>query len=130
MKYLFHTFVAKDGSALLVGVKRDTVNTRQYWSGEYDKKISDRLWRNGWNYKTRDNRYVDDSDTYYYQSPAKDFGIYNNDDFKNVSSQRKKDNDQLGRKHKEEMLQRMRDYLLNHYPEQWLKLKKRNDVNP
>lgn len=91
---------ANDGSAAIVGVIRNSSELGQTWGGEYQKKVADRLNRNGWNFKTRDNRYVDDSDTYYYggdtkRSPANDFGVYTNNDFKNKKN--------LINKYKEEM---------------------------
>ena len=45
---------------------------------------------NGWNYKTRSNRYVDDSDTYYYNSDANDFDIHNSNNFKQVKDYNQK----------------------------------------
>lgn len=84
----FEIFVASDGSALVVGVDRNKVSIGITWGGERIKKVADRLNSNGWNFKTRDNRYVDDSDEYYYggdvkRSPANDFGLYKSSDFRN-----------------------------------------------
>ena len=56
------------------------------------KKTGDRRWSNGWNWKDRNNHYMDDSDIYYYggdkvrgghnPSVAGDFGINTNYDYK------------------------------------------------
>ena len=56
------------------------------------KKTGDRRWANGWNWKDRNNHYMDDSDIYYYggdkvrggQNPsvAGYFGINTNYDYK------------------------------------------------
>ena len=128
MKYLFHIFTANDGTALLVGVDRNTIQTKPHWGGEYQKKVADRLWSNGWNFKTRDNRYVDDSNTYYYQSPTKDFGVKNSNDFKNKMSDNKKNLERTPKDEREKTkmhnLQRMRDYLMKYYPDTFKKLNK------
>lgn len=86
MKYFFLPFVAKDNTTLVIGVDRNKIQTLHSWEGEHEKKVSDRLARNGWNFKVRSNKYVDDSDTYYYQSPAKDFGIWDSNGFQNVKN--------------------------------------------
>lgn len=76
---------ANDGTTAIAGVIRGSVDLGSTWGGEYQKKVADRLNNNGWNFKTRDNRYVDDSDTYYYggkdRSPAEDFGLHTNRDY-------------------------------------------------
>ena len=43
---------------------------------------------NGWSHKTRNNRYLDDSDVYYTNrtSPVNDFGYHTSDDYKNKLS--------------------------------------------
>lgn len=128
MNYLFHIFTANDGTAILVGVDRNTIQTGSHWSGEQEKKVADRLWRNGWNNKTRDNRYVDDSDTYYYQSPAKDFGVYTNNNFQGKMSTNKKALEaqpkELQMQFKNDKLKHMRDYLQRNYPQTFNKLNK------
>lgn len=128
MRYLFHIFTANDGTSILVGVDRNKIQTGVTWGGEVEKKVADRLWRNGWNFKTRDNRYVDDRDTYYYQSPAKDFGLHKSDDYKNRKQGIKQQKDMMGKEqHKQwrqDRLKHLRDYLQRYYPEQWKKLNK------
>ena len=127
MKYLFQIFVANDGTAMLVGINRSTIDTGVYWDGEHEKKVNDRLWRNGWNFKTRDNRYTDDSDTYYYNSPAKDFGVHNSNDFQNKKSDNERaysSNSENKESIKQKKLKQMRDYLERHHPQIFNKLKK------
>ena len=115
---------AKDGSAAVVGVTRDSVELGQTWGGEYHKKVADRLNRNGWNFKTRDNRYVDDSDTYYYggddnNSPANDFGIYNNRDYNGMMNMIDKYKGQMSDENfkdwRKNAHQHMKDYMKRHY---------------
>ena len=128
MQYLFHIFYAADGTAALVGIDRDTIDTGFTWGGEVQKKISDRFWNNGYNPKTHDNRYADDSDTYYYQSPAKDFGLYKNKDLQNRKNDIKQQKDLMDNERyknwRQERLKHMRDYLQNHYPKDFERLTK------
>lgn len=84
----FVSYAAKDGSGIVVGLDRNKVATTNTWGGEMTKKTGDRRWANGWNWKDRNNHYMDDSDIYYYggdkvragQNPsvAGDFGINTN----------------------------------------------------
>ena len=128
MKYVFEMFTANDGTTLLVGIKRDSVKTGVTWSGEHLKKVSDRLKNNGWNHKTRDSKYVDDSDRYYYQSPANDFGVHNSEDFKSKLNQNNKDLNSYpeGEReaYKQGRIKNMREYLKKHYPDVLKKLRK------
>ena len=63
MKAYFTVYQANDGICLLVGLDRSKIKTGSTWGGELTKKTADRVMNNGWNFKTRSNRYVDDSDT-------------------------------------------------------------------
>ena len=81
MKAYFTIYKANDGTYLLVGIDRNKMKIGRTWGGEATKKTADRIMRNGWNMKTRSNRYVDDSDTYYYSDKGKYFGINNNHTF-------------------------------------------------
>lgn len=119
MKSLFQCYTAKDGTAVVVGIDRNTIETGVTWGGEEEKKVADRLMSNGWNFKTRDNRYVDDSDTYYYNSPAKDFGLHKSDDYKNKLSDLeniKKSNHPDYETYRREAVKSLRDYMKRHYP--------------
>ena len=89
----FVSYTAKDGSGIVVGLDRNKVATTYTWGGEMTKKTGDRLWSNDWNWKDRNNHYMDDSDIYYYggdkvrsgqrrPSVAGDFGINTNYDYK------------------------------------------------
>lgn len=126
MNYLFHVFAANDGKAILVGVDRNSIETGIYWSGEHEKRISDRLWQNGYTHGVG-NYYADDSDKYYYQSPAKDFGVHHSKDYKI-----KKDNDERllqmqpedgKEKYKQDRLEHFRNYIKNNYPNTYKKIK-------
>ena len=127
MKFLFHIFKANDGTSLLIGVDRDTIQTRPFWGGEYQKKVADRMWQNGIK-RTGGTKYVDDKDMYYYQSPAKDFGVYNSKDFKGKMSDNKnaleRQPSENRTKFKKDKLQHMRDYLKKYYPDTLRKLNK------
>lgn len=82
----YTVYKAKNGKAIVVGIDKSKVPMGNTWSGELTKKLADRVWNNGWNFKTRSNRYVDDSDTYYTNpsAPSKDFGYRTNHDYKNM----------------------------------------------
>lgn len=82
----YTVYKTKNGKGVVVGIDKKKVETGSTWGGELTKKLADRVMKNGWNFKTRSNRYVDDSDTYYTNptSPAKDFGYRTNHDFKNM----------------------------------------------
>jgi len=80
-KALYTVYRAKDGSSVVVGLDKNKVETTTTWGGEMTKKTGDRIWANGWNPKTRSNRYVDDSDRYYYSRDGQYFGLHNNDNF-------------------------------------------------
>lgn len=87
MKAHFAIYKANDGSCLLVGLDRNTVPTGITDGGsKVTKKVADRVNSNGWNFKTRSNRYVDDSDTYYYGKKGNYFGLYKNDNYKGLKS--------------------------------------------
>lgn len=90
MSSVFFIYKAQDGMFLLVGVDRSKMPMGITWGGETTKKVADRRMANGWNYKTRSNRYVDDSDTYYYNSDANDFDIHNSNNFKQVKDYNQK----------------------------------------
>lgn len=81
----FVSYAAKDGSGIVVGLDRNKVLTTNTFGGEMTKKTGDRRWNNGWNWKGRNNSYMDDSDTYYYgggkESAPGDFGIHTNADY-------------------------------------------------
>ena len=76
MKAFFIIFTANDGTALLVGVDRNTFETTPTWGGERSKKLGDRVWRG----KTSDQL----KDTYFYHKKADSVGVSNNRDFKNL----------------------------------------------
>lgn len=82
MKAYFTIYKANDGTCLLVGIDRTKMDIGTTWGGEATKKTADRVMRNGWNMKTRSNRYVDDSDKYYYSDKGRYFGINDSDIFK------------------------------------------------
>jgi hypothetical protein len=117
MKSLFQCYTAKDGTSVVVGIDRKTIKTGSTWGGAEEKKVADRLMSNGWNFKTRDNRYVDDSDTYYYNSPAKDFGLYNSDNYKGKLSDLEK---QKGHpdydEYRREAVKNLKRYMQRWYP--------------
>jgi len=82
-KAYFTVYQANDGASLLVGIDRNKMDIASTWGGgEATKKTADRKMKNGWNIKHRTNRYVDDSDTYYYSRKGRDFGISNNHKYK------------------------------------------------
>ena len=120
MKYHFQVYTANDGSAIVVGVDRSSIETGIHWGGEYQKKVADRLWNNAWNFKTRDNRYVDDSDTYYYQSPAQDFGLHTSNDFQARANDNERQLQQTPKEDRprfnKEKVKRLKDYLRRNYP--------------
>ena len=120
MKCLFTIYKANDGTCLLVGLDRKTVPTGTTWGGEATKKYADRVMNNGWNFKTRNNRYVDDSDTYYYGKKAQDFGLRSNQDFKGKQSDNKQIRTQMSdaewKEYMNNRIEHMQDYLNRHYP--------------
>ena len=84
----FTVYKANDNTAVVVGLDRSKVDIGITWGGEATKKTADRKMSNGWSHKTRNNRYVDDSDVYYTNrtSPVNDFGYHTSDDYKNKLS--------------------------------------------
>lgn len=84
----YAVYKANDHTAVVVGLDKSKVEIGHTWGGNMTKKTADRVMRNGWNFKTRSNRYVDDSDTYYTNSssPVNDFGYHNSNDYKNKLS--------------------------------------------
>lgn len=95
MRAMFTVYKANDGSCLLVGLDRNTVETGPTWGGEMTKKTADRIRNNGWNFKTRNNRYVDDSDTYYYGGRGRYFGLKTNSDYKGKMKDNKRIKSQM-----------------------------------
>ena len=85
-KVHYTVYKAKNGKGIVVGIDKNKVEIGNTWGGECTKKLADRIRNNGWNFKTRSNRYVDDSDTYYTAplGPSKDFGYKTNHDYKNM----------------------------------------------
>lgn len=84
----YTVYKANDHTAVVVGLDKSKVEIGHTWGGDMTKKTADRIMHNGWNFKTRSNRYVDDSDTYYTNSssPVNDFGYHNSNDYKNKLS--------------------------------------------
>ena len=82
----YTVYKTKNGKGIVVGIDKNKVEIGNTWGGERTKKLADRIQNNGWNFKTRSNRYVDDSDTYYTapSGPSKDFGYRTNHDYKNM----------------------------------------------
>ena len=119
MKALFVIYSANDGMFLLVGLDRNKTDIGLTWGGERTKKSADRIRRNGWSMKTGSNRYVDDSDTYYYSRKGRDFGIYDNVLYKG----KMKDNERMrGRMsssewndYQDKRVKDMDDYLRKYY---------------
>lgn len=111
MKYFFQIYTAKDGSSVLVGIDRDKVETTTTWGGESLKKYGDRRRRNGWNFRERGWKYNDDSDTYYYSSPARDFGLSTSNNVKGL-----RDYFSNHSVPPEERLKSFREYMKRHYP--------------
>ena len=122
-KALYTIYKAKDGSCLVVGLDKSRVEIGTTWGGDMTKKTADRVMTNGWNPKTRNNRYVDDSDTYYYHNKGKDFGIHTNREFngKREDNLRKKEyfNDEEWTKYQEMRKERMKEYLNKYYPNEY-----------
>lgn len=120
MKAYFTVYQANDGSCLLVGLDRSKIKTGSTWGGELTKKTADRVMNNGWNFKTRSNRYVDDSDTYYYRGKARDFGLRTNADFKGKQSDNKRIKSQMSdaewKEYMDNRIAHMQDYVNRHYP--------------
>lgn len=123
-KVNFYVFVANDGASVVVGIGGNPSDFGTTFGGEFPKKVSDRLNRNGWNFKTRDNRYVDDSDTYYYgggkkRSMATDFGMYTNNDFKNKLNNLRQNKENTPKeiydKWRDDEYRHMKDYLKRNY---------------
>lgn len=85
-KVLYTIYRAKDGSSVVVGLDKSRVPTRTTWGGEVTKKTGDRIMSNGWNFKTRNNRYYDDKDTYNYHGKSKYFGVNDNEGYKGKMS--------------------------------------------
>jgi len=79
MACLFKVYVANDGCACLVGIDRNSIETRGTWSGEQEKKVADRFWRQ------KSNEPYDDTPKYHYsrRGYGPDFGLHTNDDYKN-----------------------------------------------
>lgn len=131
MKYLFHIFTANDGKAILVGVDRNTIQTGMTWGGEQQKKVADRYWRNQYNHKNRNGKYADDSDTYYYESPAKDFGVHTNQGLQHknngIQQQKQRMDKEQYQQWRKQQIQHMKDYLQKYYPKQFDKLNKNNN---
>ena len=123
----FYTvYKANDGSAIVVGLDKSKFPTDTLWGGEGSKKRVDRVKNNGWSFKSRSNRYNDDSGTYYTgeKSPVKDFGYKTSKDYKNMLSnlekEKKSSEEQQGKDNyvewRRRALQGMRDYMQRHYP--------------
>lgn len=120
----FYTLIANDGKAAVIGIYGEPADFKMATDKEYPKKMADRLNRNGWNFKTRDNRYVDDSDAYYYgggkkRSTASDFGMYTNKDYKNKLSSLSQSQEKMPKdaydKWRNKEYRHMKDYLKRNY---------------
>ena len=123
MKAFFLVYKANDGKCILVGLDRGNSDNPNYgttWGGEIDKKTAKRTMANGWNHKTRSNRFYDTpKEVYFHQGPMNDFGIWNSDNYKG----KLKDNENLkNRMSKEEWeeyvknkLEDNQKYLQSHY---------------
>ena len=118
MKAHFTIYKANDGTCLLVGIDRQKVEIGTTWGGEKTKKTADRMMRNGWNMKTRSNRYVDDSDTYYYSDKGNYFGLKTNRNYKGLQSdnERRKEHmsDEEWKEYQKERVKDIRDYSKKH----------------
>lgn len=115
MDKYFTVYQANDGTCILIGLDKNKVKTGHTWGGELTKKTADRIMNNGWNFKTRSNRYADDSDTYYYGKNAGHFGIRRNQDFKGKQSDNKRIKSQMSdaewKEYMDNRISRMQDYL-------------------
>ena len=118
MKAHFTIYKANDGTCLLVGIDRQKVEIGTTWGGEKTKKTANRMMRNGWNMKTRSNRYVDDSDTYYYSDKGNYFGLKTNRNYKGLQSdnERRKEHmsDEEWKEYQKERVKDIRDYSKKH----------------
>lgn len=94
-KVYYTVYMAKDGSCLAVGIDREKVPMGVTWGADVTKKTADRIWNNGWNHKTRSNRYVDDSDTYYYGNKGQYFGLHTNQNYYGKKSDNERNRERM-----------------------------------
>ena len=66
MQNFFQIYNLADGTAILVGLDRNKIQTKSTWGGERLATKANRVNAYGWNHKNRDTKYLDDSNTYYY----------------------------------------------------------------
>lgn len=121
MRSYFTIYRANDGMCLLVGIDRNNIDTGVTWGGEVSKKGADRYWRDehspfpSW----KNNRYTDDSDTYYYSRKGQDFGLRTNTNFKGKMSDnnniRNRMSDKEWKDYQNMRIKDMDDYLRRHY---------------
>ncbi len=121
MRSYFTIYRANDGMCLLVGIDRNNIDTGVTWGGEVSKKGADRYWRDehspfpSW----KNNRYTDDSGTYYYSRKGQDFGLRTNTNFKGKMSDnnniRNRMSDKEWKDYQNMRIKDMDDYLRRHY---------------
>lgn len=121
MKSYFTIYTANDGSCVLVGIDRNSIETSHTWGGEVSKKGADRYWRDehspfpSW----RTNKYTDDRDTYYYSKKGQDFGLRTNQNFQGRMSDNQKIrnmmNDEEWSNYQKDRVEDMDKYLSKYY---------------
>jgi len=134
MKAFFVTYKANDGSCLLVGIDRGDPHNPNYgftWGGEVDKKTAQRRMANGWNHKTRSDRFYDMAkDTYFHQGPMNDFGLWTSDNYKGKMEDNKKKKERMTpeewKQYVKDQLEHNENYLKNRYGKSFRKNKKSN----
>ena len=124
----FRVYKSNNGRTALVGLDRNRVHTQPtIGPGELPDKMADRYWRN--EKYPGNGSYVDDSDTYYYHSPARDFGATTNRMYKSLMGQnaarRSAMTDDDWKHYQQKRLDRMDDYIGRNYPDKQRKRNKR-----
>jgi hypothetical protein len=119
-KTYYTIYQARDGKCLVVGIDKTKIESESSCIyGDISKKLWDRKFNNGWNYKTNSDRYVDDSDTYYYTGKARDFGLKTNSEYDSIlnwkKDLRKRMSDDEWKEYQKNRVSDMRDYVDRHY---------------
>ena len=121
MKSYFTIYQANDGTCVLVGINRNSIETGTTWGGEVSKKAANRFWRDEHSpfpsWKT--NRYTDDRDTYYYSRKGEDFGLHTNRNFQGLAhdkqNMRSRMSDEEWRDYQRGRVKDIDDYLSKYY---------------
>ena len=122
MSSYFTIYRANDGTCVLIGIDRNSIETSHTWGGEVSKKAADRFWRDEhlpyptWSI----NRYPDETDKYYYYSKkGRDFGLKTNKNFQGKMRDNQKIRDKMSdeqwKEWQDKRVKDMDDYLTKYH---------------